>query len=115
MPNAAQPDASVFLSPHWAPVAAPFPVQDSNPLNVLPVAPRFQYLPISAPQPAATQPGGVAGPGAGPGAVTVSGSSVSLVVSRLRPSTAALNRHRAPGECETALTVVRYELSAWWV
>ena len=86
--------------------------QDSNPLNVLPVAPRFQYLPISAPTAtlaaqqqqqqqqaaaaaaaavAATGGGYAAAAGAAAGLVPVT-SSGSLAGARFRASVGALNR-----------------------
>ncbi|GLC68116.1 hypothetical protein PLESTF_000647700 [Pleodorina starrii] len=68
-------------------------LQDSNPLNVLPVAPRFQYLPISAPAPAVQQSGAAAAAaaaGAPPGSAAA--ATGSLAASRMRPSMAALNR-----------------------
>ncbi|KAG2431082.1 hypothetical protein HXX76_009615 [Chlamydomonas incerta] len=84
-------------------------LQDSNPLNVLPVAPRFQYLPISAPTAslaaqqqqqqqhvaaaaaaaAAATGGGAAAGGAGLVPVASSGS---LAGARFRASVGALNR-----------------------
>ncbi|KXZ49014.1 hypothetical protein GPECTOR_23g103 [Gonium pectorale] len=67
-----------------AKLAAPG-LQDANPLNVLPVAARFQYLPISAPAPAnSSQQAGSA----------ANGSSMSLASSRMRAaaSMGALNR-----------------------
>ncbi|GIL93223.1 hypothetical protein Vretimale_8139 [Volvox reticuliferus] len=72
-------------------------LQDSNPLNVLPVASRFQYLPISAPAPVAPQSGVaatvIATSGAAGAAATANATTTgSLTVARLRPSMAALNR-----------------------
>ncbi|GIL55296.1 hypothetical protein Vafri_10857 [Volvox africanus] len=72
-------------------------LQDTNPLNVLPVAPRFQYLPISAPAPVALPAGGapivIATNGAAGAAATPNATTTgSLKASRLRSSMAALNR-----------------------
>ncbi|KAG2492230.1 hypothetical protein HYH03_009474 [Edaphochlamys debaryana] len=67
-------------------------LQESNPLNVLPVAPRFQYLPISAPAASLAQQQqgqGQAGLGQTSGA---NASSGSLAAARMRPSMGALSR-----------------------
>ncbi|GFR44388.1 hypothetical protein Agub_g5608 [Astrephomene gubernaculifera] len=90
-------------------------LQDSNPLNVLPVAPRFHYLPISAPAPsaaahqaataaaAAVMGAGVVagaaggagvGAGGGGGGGGVAGSLAAAY--RLRPSMGALCNRAAP-------------------